>query len=213
MKQTWSTGERVFKDDYNRRMKMFNALVGSVALYGAEIWGWGNEERMDGIKRKYVKWILGLDRRTPNYILVEETKMKELNLEAMERAIKYEETARKSEKRIVTECIKEIERKGKGKEQSEWEKKRRAVMERANMGKEELREKREGGEGIGKEIIERIRGKAKEMRRNKIAESKYNNVYKNIKVESVPGYLLGKKKKKDRSLIARYRCGNEMRGG
>jgi len=32
--------------------------------------GWANDERMDGIKRKYVKWIL--DRRIPNYILVEE---------------------------------------------------------------------------------------------------------------------------------------------
>jgi len=29
-------------------------------LYGKEIWGWANDGRMDGIKRKYVKWILGL---------------------------------------------------------------------------------------------------------------------------------------------------------
>lgn len=50
------------------------------------------------IKRKYVKWILGLDRRTPNYILVEETKMIELRLEAIRRAIMYEERARKYEK-------------------------------------------------------------------------------------------------------------------
>lgn len=33
---------------------------------------------MEKIKRKYIKWILKLDRRTPNYILEEETKMKEL---------------------------------------------------------------------------------------------------------------------------------------
>jgi len=32
-------------------------------------------------------------------------------------------------------------------------------------------------------------------------------------VEAVPGYLLGKKKKKERSLVARYRCGNEIRRG
>lgn len=70
---------------------MFNTLVGSVVLYGAEIWGWTRDGRMDGIKRKYVKWILGLDRRTSNYILVEETKMKELRMEALEKAIKYEE--------------------------------------------------------------------------------------------------------------------------
>lgn len=54
MKQAWSIGERLFEDDYRRRLKMFRALV-SVALYGAEIWGWGNDTRIDGIERKYVK--------------------------------------------------------------------------------------------------------------------------------------------------------------
>lgn len=54
MKKTWSIGER-FRDDYKRRMKMFNVLIGSVALYGAEIKGWRMEKRLDGIKRKYVK--------------------------------------------------------------------------------------------------------------------------------------------------------------
>jgi len=39
MKQTWSIGERLIKEDFVRRVKMFNALVGSMALYGAEIWG------------------------------------------------------------------------------------------------------------------------------------------------------------------------------
>ncbi|KMQ83634.1 hypothetical protein RF55_19482 [Lasius niger] len=37
MKKTWSIGERLCKNDYRRRIKMFDALVGSVALYGAEI--------------------------------------------------------------------------------------------------------------------------------------------------------------------------------
>lgn len=59
---------------------------------------------MDRIKRKYVKWILGLDRRAPNYILVEEIKMIELRLEAMRWAIKYKEKASKFVKKIV--CIK-----------------------------------------------------------------------------------------------------------
>lgn len=39
LKITWSLGERIFKKDYERRMKMFDALVGSVALYETEIWG------------------------------------------------------------------------------------------------------------------------------------------------------------------------------
>lgn len=55
-------GEKLFKEDYGRRMKMFKALMENVALYGA-----------DRIKRrKYVKWILGLDKRTLNYVLAEQ---------------------------------------------------------------------------------------------------------------------------------------------
>lgn len=81
--------------------------MGSIALYGAEVWRWRYDDRLDVIKRKYIKWILGLDKGTPNYILVEEAKMKELKLR---RAIKYEEAARRSNKKIVIECIKEIRR-------------------------------------------------------------------------------------------------------
>lgn len=112
MKLTWSIGEKLFKEDYSRRMKIFESLVGSIALYGAEVWGRRYDDKLDVIKRKYIKWILGLDKETLNYILMEETKMKELKLEALRRAIKYEEAARRSNKKIVIECIREI-RKGK----------------------------------------------------------------------------------------------------
>lgn len=60
------------------------------------------------IKREYIKWILKLDMRTPNYILEEETKMKELRTEAIKKAVKYEEKSRQSEKKIMVECMKEI---------------------------------------------------------------------------------------------------------
>lgn len=118
MKQTWSIGERLFKEDYNRRMKMFNALVGSVTLYGEEVWGWKMEERLDGIKRKYIKWILGLDRKTSNYILIEETKEKELRMKALKRAIKYEENSRQLKKKIVVERMKEMDRRRIEREES-----------------------------------------------------------------------------------------------
>ena len=66
MKRTWHIGERLFKEDFERRIKMFVALVKSVAMYGAEIWGWNDEGRLDTIKRRYMKWILGLNKVTPN---------------------------------------------------------------------------------------------------------------------------------------------------
>jgi len=45
MKNTWSIGEKLFKDNL-RRMKMFESLVESMTLYGAEIWGWHCEDRI-----------------------------------------------------------------------------------------------------------------------------------------------------------------------
>lgn len=55
IKQTWNIGERLFKEDFERRMKMFNALVGSIAFYGAEIWRWREEEKIDRNKKKLRK--------------------------------------------------------------------------------------------------------------------------------------------------------------
>lgn len=57
-----------------------------------------------------MKWILGLDRKTPNYILIEETKMIEIRIEATRRAIIYEEKVRNSGKKLVVECIKDLEK-------------------------------------------------------------------------------------------------------
>jgi len=101
---------------------MFNALMSSVALYGAEIWGWKKEERLDKVARKYMKWILGLDKKTPNYTIKKETKMKEIKIEAIRRAVKYEEETRQSEKNIVLECMKEMEKEGRRGKVSKWEK-------------------------------------------------------------------------------------------
>jgi len=61
-------------------------------------------------------------------------------------------------------------------------------------------------------ILESIERREKEERRQKVNESRYNSYYKMIITEKIPKYLEGRKKGKDRSLIARYRCGNETRG-
>lgn len=62
MKKTWSIEKRLFKESHEKRMKMFEALVENVELY--EIWGWEEESRLDVIKRRYIKWILRLDKCT-----------------------------------------------------------------------------------------------------------------------------------------------------
>lgn len=54
MKKTWRLGERLFRNDYKRKVKMFDTLVSNVVLYGAEIWGWKNEARLDRMKIRQV---------------------------------------------------------------------------------------------------------------------------------------------------------------
>ena len=155
-----------------------------------------------------------MDGKTPNHILIEETKVKELRLEAKKRAIKYEEKARKSEKKLVIECIKEMDKEGRKREESKWEGKRRKEMEKWKISKEELRELREmeGAEEITQKIMDGERRREGEERKKRIEESKYNIHYKDIRTEKLPEYLRGRRKKKERNGIARYRCGNETRG-
>jgi len=63
-------------------------------------------------------------------------------MRAVRRAIKYEEKARYSKKKIVCKCIKELEkRKPVGEEdRRRWEKKRREKIEKVGMSKEQLKE-------------------------------------------------------------------------
>lgn len=87
MKSTWSKGKRLFKKNFRRTMKMFRALVQSVAVWGGSmrlIYLLYRDERMGKIQRKYVKWILGLKKLTPNYILKEECKMVNKSLRGLE---------------------------------------------------------------------------------------------------------------------------------
>ena len=89
---------------------MFVALVERVAMYGAEIWGWNNEGRLDIIESRYMKWILGLDKVISTFILREETREEEIRTKAVRRTLNYEKRARSSDKKLVRECIREVER-------------------------------------------------------------------------------------------------------
>ncbi|KYN26816.1 hypothetical protein ALC57_03857, partial [Trachymyrmex cornetzi] len=57
-----------------------------------------------------------------------------------------------------------------------------------------------------------IENKEKKERRVKVSESRHNCNYKSIMTEKLPKYLEGKRKRKDKSLIDRYRCESETKG-
>jgi hypothetical protein len=46
----------------------------SILMYGAEIWGWKEQEEVEKVQEKYLRGVLGVDRETPAYIVREECK-------------------------------------------------------------------------------------------------------------------------------------------
>jgi len=49
MRKVWGLGERLFKDDFRRRMMLFRYLVMGVIMYRAEIWGWRERGELEVI--------------------------------------------------------------------------------------------------------------------------------------------------------------------
>jgi len=58
--------------------------------------------------------------------------MKELRIQAIKSAIKYEKKACVSKKRIVKECIRDLERERPRMEKGRWERKRREARKNRN---------------------------------------------------------------------------------
>lgn len=47
LKQTLGIGQKRFKNNFERRMKIYNCLVKSIMLYAAEVWGWKETEKLE----------------------------------------------------------------------------------------------------------------------------------------------------------------------
>lgn len=62
MAQIWGIRERKLGGDWERRMMMFNIMVKSIFMYGVEIWGWEEREKLEALQARYVRWTLGLER-------------------------------------------------------------------------------------------------------------------------------------------------------
>jgi hypothetical protein len=53
---------------------MFGSMIESILMYGAEIWGWKEQEQVEKVQEKYLRGVLGVDREAPGYIVREECK-------------------------------------------------------------------------------------------------------------------------------------------
>ncbi|KAH0813914.1 hypothetical protein GEV33_008877 [Tenebrio molitor] len=185
----WGIGERMWGGEFGRRMMMFESMVESVLMYGAEIWGWKEQEEVERVQEKYLRWVLGVDRETPGYIVREECKRSKLRVKAGKRAVKFEDRMGGREKcRILTECYRE-------KKKNADEKEREKYCRRNGYASEEVERVRAEGRWMCAELSERDRDTDKQERRERIRESRYNREYERCVTEDVPV----------------YRCGNEER--
>ena len=75
----------------------------------------------------------------------------------------------------------------------------------------QIKAKEENERMTADQIIEERRKREAEERGKRIRESKYNIHYRKIAKEELPKYLEGRMKWKDRRILARFRCGNEIK--
>ncbi|KAL6418256.1 hypothetical protein ACFW04_012239 [Cataglyphis niger] len=71
MSQVWGIGKRKFKNDWRRRLWLFDKLVWTVMGYGVEIWGWRERKELEKLQKRYLRWVLGVEWGTPGYMVRE----------------------------------------------------------------------------------------------------------------------------------------------
>lgn len=116
--------------------------------YGVEIWGWEEREGMERLEERLMRCVLGVDGRTPGYMIREEIQREKLKGWTGRRAWGFEERLREGRgSELARRCLQEMrERCGKGKIGSKWEESRKEFFEKRGMGMEEVERIRENGE-------------------------------------------------------------------
>jgi len=179
MGQVWGIGKRRFGKEWGKRMWLFDRLVWTVMGYGVEIWGWKEREDLERMKERYMRWLLGIEGKTPGYLVREEMHREKLCVRAGRRAWEYERRLREGKgSEIARKCWEEMrERAKKGKGLSEWEKERLEFFERKGIKMEEVEkniEEVENGEVWSREWVKKERDKQERERWERIESSRYN---------------------------------------
>ncbi|XP_043465341.1 uncharacterized protein LOC122500467 [Leptopilina heterotoma] len=148
MGQVWGIGERRFKDDWKRRVWLFDVLIWSIVSYGAEVWGWKEEKKVESMHERLLRWVMGVSMYCPGYMLREELEREKMVVRQRKRAWRFEEKLRQGGgsdwARMCLEKIEEREARG-AREMTRWEKMRRKVR------------KDKGQNGIGVEGVMELR--------------------------------------------------------
>jgi hypothetical protein len=58
----WGIRERKCGGDIRRRLMMFQSMVDSILMYGAETWVWKEQEEVEKVYEKYLRGLLRANR-------------------------------------------------------------------------------------------------------------------------------------------------------
>lgn len=84
--------------------------------FEAEIWGWNKWKQVKRVQEKYIRWMLGLDGRTPGYTVRGEGKWEKLRTRMGRKAMAYVEKLEKGGgSGWAKKGWEEIEKRGEGK--------------------------------------------------------------------------------------------------
>lgn len=146
---------------------------------------------MERLEEKYLRWVFGLDSRTPGYLIREEVERDKLRERAGRRAWRFERRLEEGKgSKLARLCWEEVRRRGRERETgSGWEEERRKFFEDRGGDVREVEERRKEGDRWFEEMMRRDKESQREDRKQRIKESRYNRWYKEIRVEGVPEYL------------------------
>ena len=177
MGQVWGIGKRRVGKDWGKRVWLFDRLVWSVISYGVEIWGWKSRDRVEGLQDRFLRWGLGVQWRTPGYLVRQELQREMLKGRTGMRAWEYERKLEEGQGGQVARIEAGEERRVLG----GWEEERNGFYEERGWAVVEVQRRRDGGElGGGQELVSVER---------RIRESRFNRWYRAVKGVEVPGYL------------------------
>ncbi|KYN04961.1 hypothetical protein ALC62_04156 [Cyphomyrmex costatus] len=186
----WGYGERKFKGDVRWRLKLFDSIVKGILYYGVEIWGYREWKEVEALQEKYLRWILGVDRVTPGYIVREELRRNKLRIETGWRAGRYEERLEKGEGgEIGKRCMLERRKNEREGEMSMWTEEsieRRDYLWRGGVSQEGMSE-------WGVDKWERVRERDievdEQVRGEKVRGSRLCVDYKRVNDLRAPEYI------------------------
>ncbi|KYN20693.1 hypothetical protein ALC57_06952 [Trachymyrmex cornetzi] len=136
-------------------------------FYGVEIWGWKEREAVESLQERYLRWVLGVERRTPGYLVREELQREKLRAKAGKRAWAFEERLRRGDGSREGEKLEGWER-----EREQYFVERGVEVDRGMRG--------DGEDEVNfEEIQERDREMQRVERWEKIRDSRYNRWYEN----------------------------------